>query len=58
MPPSNIKTPISYVSPEGHMKIVSKRQPKATIGEYKQRFDVTKMNALNSNMWKKGIMFN
>jgi hypothetical protein len=39
------------------LAIEKKKGPKAIIGNYKQRFDVTKMNPVNSGLWKKGIIF-
>lgn len=39
------------------MKYETKQGSKAIIGSYKQRFDVTKMNPVNANLWKKGIIF-
>lgn len=50
------KTPISYTDPHMGMKILTKKGSKATIGQYKQRFDVTKMNPINATIWKKGLM--
>lgn len=38
-----------------HLKIVSRKGPKAIIGTSKQRFDVTKMTSINGNLWKKGL---
>mmetsp|Transcript_18425 Transcript_18425/g.31510 ORF Transcript_18425/g.31510 Transcript_18425/m.31510 type:complete len:117 (-) Transcript_18425:9-359(-) len=54
---SEPRVPISYMSPDQQVKLVSKRGSKPIIGTYKQKFDVTKMNPVNSGMWKKGIIF-
>lgn len=51
------KLPISYTSPEVQMKLQKKVMSKPVIGSYKQKFDVTKMNPVNSHLWKKGIIF-
>jgi len=51
------KTPISYCHPDRQLSIMKKNGSKAIIGQYKQRFDVTKMNPINSQVWKKGLMF-
>jgi hypothetical protein len=51
------KTPISYCDPAKQLSIMKKTGSKAIIGQYKQRFDVTKMNPINSQVWKKGLMF-
>jgi hypothetical protein len=37
--------------------LIKKSGSKAVIGQYKQRFDVTKMNPINSQVWKKGLLF-
>lgn len=52
-----IQVPIAYSSPDNLNKFKTKRGSKPIIGQYKQRFDVTKMNPVNSNLWKKGIIF-
>ena len=51
------KIPISYCSPKDHLEIVSKQAPKAIIGQFRNKFDVKKMNPLNTFMWKKGMIF-
>jgi hypothetical protein len=51
------RLPISYTSPEVQLKLQKKVMSKPIIGNYKQKFDVTKMSAVNSHLWKKGIIF-
>jgi len=36
---------------------MKKTGSKPIIGNYKQRFDVKKMNPVNSALWKKGVIF-
>jgi len=50
------KTPISYTSTHLANKLLTKKGSKAIIGQYKQKFDVTKMNPINATIWKKGLM--
>lgn len=50
------KTPISYTDPAIGMKYMTKKGSKAIIGNYRQKFDVTKMNPINATIWKKGLM--
>jgi hypothetical protein len=35
---------------------MTKKGSKAIIGNYRQKFDVTKMNPINATIWKKGLM--
>ena len=51
------KTPIAYCSPEKQIELTCKQSSKAIIGDSKNRFNIRKMNALNDNLWKKGMIF-
>ena len=55
--PETGKLPVSYASPQQQMNLLTKKGPTAVIGSYKQRFNPTKMNAVNSALWQKGIIF-
>jgi len=51
------RVPISHCSPKAHLEIRCKKGASATFGGYRQRFDIAKANAVNSSLWKKGILF-
>lgn len=48
---------ISHQDCRNQIKVTKKRGAKAVIGTSKNRFDVTKMQSINQNMWKKGLIY-
>lgn len=52
---NKLKVPISHCDPEQHLKLKTKKSPRAIIGSSKSRFDVTKMTSINSSLWSKGL---
>lgn len=55
---NNGKPSICYEDQGQQVRVLKQKSPVATIGNFKDRFDVTKMGGLNKNEWSKGLKFN
>lgn len=48
---------ICHQDAQQEIRIRKITSPKATIGQSKNKFDVTKMQSINQYMWKKGLIY-
>lgn len=51
------KPSICYQDSSQHVRVLQSKSPKATIGNFKDRFDPALMGALNAKDWQKGLKY-
>ena len=55
--PTTEPTPICYTTAEQAICLTKPKQPKATIGQSRLRFNIRKASAVHERDWQKGLMF-